>query len=172
MLRETVDLARHVEKLGYHRYWFAEHHGMEGIASAAPAVLVGHIAAATASLRVGSGGVMLPNHSPLAIAEQFGTLEALHPGRIDLGIGRAPGSDPLTAAVLRRSDNPYSEPELPRLLGELARGCFGTLGEKHRADDCHTGCPSVDDAAGIDLVDTSNPDDRDLDAIDDLLEGR
>jgi luciferase family oxidoreductase group 1 len=119
VLAETVALARHVESLGYRRYWFAEHHGMEGIASASPAVLVGHIAAATSVLRVGSGGVMLPNHSPLAIAEQFGTLEALYPGRIDLGIGRAPGSDPLTAAVLRRSDNPYAEPELPRLLAEL-----------------------------------------------------
>jgi luciferase family oxidoreductase group 1 len=116
---ETVALARRAEALGYTRYWFAEHHGMEGIASAAPAVLVGQVAAATSTMRVGSGGVMLPNHSPLAIAEQFGTLEALFPGRIDLGLGRAPGSDPLTAAVLRRSDNPYSEPELPRLLAEL-----------------------------------------------------
>jgi luciferase family oxidoreductase group 1 len=118
-LAESVALARHVEALGYLRYWFAEHHGMEGIASAAPAVLVGQVAAATTTLRVGSGGVMLPNHSPLAIAEQFGTLEALYPGRIDLGIGRAPGSEPLTAAVLRRThDNPAGD-ELPVLLEEL-----------------------------------------------------
>src|SRR4051794_25778452 len=118
-LAETLELARHVEGLGYRRYWFAEHHGMEGIASAAPAVLVGQVAAATSTMRVGSGGVMLPNHSPLAIAEQFGTLEALYPGRIDLGIGRAPGSEPLTAAVLRCThDNPAGD-ELPILLEEL-----------------------------------------------------
>jgi luciferase family oxidoreductase group 1 len=116
-LAETLELARWVEQLGYHRYWFAEHHGMEGIASAAPAVLVGQVAAITSKLRVGSGGVMLPNHSPLAIAEQFGTLEALYPGRIDLGIGRAPGSDRLTSAVLRRSAE--MPEELPPLLEEL-----------------------------------------------------
>jgi luciferase family oxidoreductase group 1 len=100
---ESIALARHVEGLGYRRYWFAEHHGAPGIASAAPAVLIARIAAATSTLRVGSGGVMLPNHAPLAIAEQFGTLEALFPGRIDLGIGRAPGTDPLTAQALRGS---------------------------------------------------------------------
>jgi luciferase family oxidoreductase group 1 len=100
-LRNSLDLARHVERLGYYRYWVAEHHNMPGIASSAPAVLIGHIADATSTIRVGSGGVMLPNHSPLVVAEQFGMLEAFHPGRIDLGIGRAPGTDPLTASALR-----------------------------------------------------------------------
>src|SRR3977135_4189038 len=93
-LRNSRDLARHVERLGFHRYWVAEHHNMVGIASSSPAVLIGHIADATTSIRVGSGGVMLPNHTPLVVAEQFGMLEAFHPGRIDLGIGRAPGTDP------------------------------------------------------------------------------
>src|SRR5262249_60477632 len=101
--RQSVDLARHVERLGYQRHWVAEHHNMPGIASSAPAVLIAHLASATSTLRVGSGGVMLPNHQPLVIAEQFGMLEALHPGRIDLGIGRAPGTDQITAYALRRS---------------------------------------------------------------------
>ena len=101
-LADTVALARSVEELGYGRFWVAEHHGMPGVASSAPAVLVGAIAAATSTIRVGSGGVMLPNHAPLVVAEQFGTLEALHPGRIDLGLGRAPGTDPATASALRR----------------------------------------------------------------------
>jgi luciferase family oxidoreductase group 1 len=99
----TLDLARHAERWGYHRYWLAEHHNMPGIASAATAIVINHVAAGTSTIRVGSGGIMLPNHSPLVIAEQFGTLESLHPGRIDLGLGRAPGTDPLTARALRRS---------------------------------------------------------------------
>lgn len=98
----SLDLARHAEQLGYQRYWLAEHHGMPGIASAATAVLIGHIAGGTRHIRVGAGGIMLPNHAPLQVAEQFGTLAALHPGRIDLGLGRAPGSDPATARALRR----------------------------------------------------------------------
>jgi luciferase family oxidoreductase group 1 len=102
-LAETTKLAGAVERLGYQRLWVAEHHGMPAVASSAPAVLIAHLANATTTLRVGSGGVMLPNHSPLVVAEQFGTLEALHPGRIDLGIGRAPGTDPLTAQALRRT---------------------------------------------------------------------
>jgi luciferase family oxidoreductase group 1 len=102
-LRCSLDLARHAERLGYRRYWLAEHHGLPGIASAATAVVIGHVAAGTSTIRVGAGGIMLPNHAPLAIAEQFGTLESLFPGRIDLGVGRAPGSDPLTAQALRRS---------------------------------------------------------------------
>src|SRR5271170_5858155 len=102
-LRETTEMSQLVERLGYHRLWVAEHHAMEAIASSAPAVLIAHLASATSTLRVGSGGVMLPNHSPLVIAEQFATLEALHPGRIDLGLGRAPGTDPRTARALRRS---------------------------------------------------------------------
>src|SRR5580698_9525570 len=101
--RNTLDLARHAERWGYRRFWLAEHHGMPGIASAATAVLIGHVAGGTSSIRVGAGGIMLPNHSPLVIAEQFGTLESLFPGRIDLGLGRAPGSDQLTARALRRN---------------------------------------------------------------------
>jgi len=101
--RNTLDLARHGERLGYQRYWLAEHHGMPGIASAATSVVIAHVAAGTSTIRVGAGGIMLPNHSPLVIAEQFGTLEALYPGRIDLGLGRAPGSDHTTARALRRN---------------------------------------------------------------------
>jgi luciferase family oxidoreductase group 1 len=102
-LRNSLDLARHAEALGYRRYWMAEHHNMPGIASAATAVALAHVAAGTSSIRVGAGGVMLPNHAPLLIAEQFGTLAALHPGRIDLGLGRAPGSDQTTAHAMRRN---------------------------------------------------------------------
>jgi luciferase family oxidoreductase group 1 len=101
-LQESATLARHVETLGYKRFWVAEHHNMEGIASAATAVVIGHLAGHTATIRVGAGGVMLPNHSPLVIAEQFGTLAALYPGRIDLGLGRAPGTDRATLRALRR----------------------------------------------------------------------
>jgi len=101
--RNSLDLARHGERWGYRRFWLAEHHGMPGIASAATAVLIGHVAGGTSTIRVGAGGIMLPNHSPLVIAEQFGTLESLFPGRIDLGLGRAPGSDQLTARALRRN---------------------------------------------------------------------
>ncbi|MBX9616327.1 MAG: LLM class flavin-dependent oxidoreductase [Caulobacteraceae bacterium] len=102
-LANTIDLARHAERLGYNRYWLAEHHNMAGIASAATSVVIGAVAAATSTIRVGAGGVMLPNHAPLVIAEQFGTLNALYPGRIDLGLGRAPGSDMATARALRRT---------------------------------------------------------------------
>src|SRR5215510_14134760 len=101
-LRNTLDLARHAERLGYRRYWLAEHHNMPGIASSATALVIGHVAAGTKSIRVGSGGIMLANHAPLVIAEQFGTLESLFPGRIDLGLGRAPGTDMPTARALRR----------------------------------------------------------------------
>src|SRR5262245_46501283 len=100
--RNTLDLARHVEKWGYRRYWLAEHHNLPGVASAATAVVIGHVAAGTSTIRVGAGGIMLPNHAPLIIAEQFGTLESLFPGRIDLGLGRAPGSDQITQRALRR----------------------------------------------------------------------
>jgi luciferase family oxidoreductase group 1 len=112
-LRNTLDLARHAEGWGYQRYWLAEHHSMPGIASAATSVVIGHVAAGTHTIRVGAGGIMLPNHSPLVIAEQFGTLESLFPGRIDLGLGRAPGSDQLTAQALRRnlSSNPDEFPQ-------------------------------------------------------------
>jgi len=101
-LHNTLDLARHAERWGYRRYWLAEHHNMPGIASAATSIVIGHVANGTTTIRVGAGGIMLPNHSPLAIAEQFGTLESLYPGRIDLGLGRAPGSDGVTARALRR----------------------------------------------------------------------
>ncbi len=101
--RNSRDLAQHAERWGYRRYWMAEHHGMPGIASAATSVLLAYVAGATSTIRVGAGGVMLPNHSPLVIAEQFGTLESLYPGRIDLGLGRAPGSDQATARALRRN---------------------------------------------------------------------
>jgi luciferase family oxidoreductase group 1 len=104
-LTQTIEMAKVVEELGYHRLWVAEHHGMPAVASSAPAVLIAHLANVTSTLRVGSGGVMLPNHSPLVVAEQFATLEALHPGRIDLGLGRAPGTDQLTARALRRNQD-------------------------------------------------------------------
>lgn len=104
-LANSLSLAQHAERLGYHRYWVAEHHNMRGIASAATAVVIGHIAGGTERIRVGAGGIMLPNHAPLMVAEQFGTLEALYPGRIDLGLGRAPGTDGVTAHALRRTLN-------------------------------------------------------------------
>ena len=122
-LADSLELARLTDELGYLRYWVAEHHGMPGIASSSPAVLIGAVAAATERLRVGSGGVMLPNHAPLVVAEQFGMLEALHPGRIDLGIGRAPGTDGRTAAALRRSPDGLSADEFPQQLVQL-RGFF------------------------------------------------
>ena len=117
-LRNTLDLAQAAERLGYHRYWLAEHHNMPGIASAATAVVIGAVAAATHRIRVGAGGIMLPNHAPLVIAEQFGTLEALYPGRIDLGLGRAPGTDMLTARALRR-DLAEAAQSFPRDVVEL-----------------------------------------------------
>src|SRR5471032_44964 len=104
-LQRSLDLARHAERWGYRRYWVAEHHNMPGIASAATAVVIGHVAAGTSTIRVGAGGIMLPNHAPLVIAEQFGTLESLFPGRIDLGLGRAPGTDQITSRALRRDLN-------------------------------------------------------------------
>jgi luciferase family oxidoreductase group 1 len=120
-LRNTTELARRVEELGYRRFWVAEHHNMPSIASSAPAVLIAHLAAATSAIRVGSGGVMLPNHAPLVVAEQFGTLEALHPGRVDLGIGRAPGTDQLTALALRRTVEGLSAEAFPAELTDLIR---------------------------------------------------
>lgn len=115
--RNTLDLARHAERLGYRRYWLAEHHNMTGIASAATAVVIGHVAGGTSTIRVGSGGIMLPNHAPLVIAEQFGTLESLYPGRIDLGLGRAPGTDQRTVMALRR--DPARADEFPQEVLEL-----------------------------------------------------
>ncbi len=117
--KHTLDLARHAERWGYRRFWLAEHHGMPGIASAATAVLMGFVAGGTSTIRVGAGGIMLPNHSPLVIAEQFGTLESLYPGRIDLGLGRAPGSDQITARALRRNLASETD-EFPQDVQELA----------------------------------------------------
>jgi luciferase family oxidoreductase group 1 len=117
-LHNTLDLARHAEEWGYQRYWVAEHHNMTGIASAATVVVIGHVAAGTRTIRVGSGGIMLPNHAPLVVAEQFGTLESLFPGRIDLGLGRAPGTDQLTSQALRR-DLATNAEQFPRDVLEL-----------------------------------------------------
>jgi luciferase family oxidoreductase group 1 len=121
--RNSVDLARHAERWGYRRFWLAEHHGMPGIASAATAVVIAHVAGATESIRVGAGGIMLPNHSPLVVAEQFGTLESMFPGRIDLGLGRAPGSDAVVAHALRRtldSDPEQFPQDVLELMGYFA----------------------------------------------------
>ena len=130
-LRNSVELAQLAEHLGYDRYWVAEHHNMPGIASSAPAVLIAHLASATERIRVGSGGVMLPNHAPLVVAEQFGMLEALHPGRIDLGIGRAPGTDPVTAAALRRSVDALSAEDFPEQLMDLMGFFGGNFPDEH-----------------------------------------
>ncbi len=136
----AADIARHVEELGYSRYWVAEHHGMAGIASAATSIVIGHVAAATSTIRVGAGGIMLPNHSPLVIAEQFGTLDALYPGRIDLGLGRAPGSDQKVAQALRRTL--ATDPnDFPRDVLEL---------QSYFADDGQTGI-SATPGAGADV---------------------
>ncbi|QRF24610.1 LLM class flavin-dependent oxidoreductase [Alicyclobacillus sp. TC] len=129
-LRNSLDLAQHVENWGYHRYWLAEHHNMPGIASSATSVVIAHIAAGTQKIRVGSGGIMLPNHSPLMIAEQFGTLESLFPGRIDLGLGRAPGSDHATMRAIRRGLQQDGD-DFPELLNELQQ-YFESHGEERR----------------------------------------
>jgi luciferase family oxidoreductase group 1 len=130
-LRGSIELARHVEGLGFTRFWLAEHHSMPGIASSAPPVVIGAVAAGTERIRVGSGGVMLPNHQPLVVAEQFGTLEALHPGRIDLGIGRAPGTDPVTAHALRRGAEGLSADDFPQQLAELRAFFRGEWPQDH-----------------------------------------
>jgi luciferase family oxidoreductase group 1 len=130
-LRHSIELAQEVERLGYLRYWVAEHHNMPGIASSAPAVLLAHAASATTTIRVGSGGVMLPNHAPLVVAEQFGMLEALHPGRVDLGLGRAPGTDQVTALALRRSRERLHGDDFTSELAELLGYFNGTLPADH-----------------------------------------
>ena len=127
-LRNSLELAQHAEQLGYKRYWLAEHHNMPGIASAATSVVIGHVAGGTTAIRVGSGGIMLPNHSPLVIAEQFGTLASLFPGRIDLGLGRAPGTDPFTTRALRRAGTAATDTfpddvlDLQKYFGEIEKG--------------------------------------------------
>jgi len=130
-LGNSLDLARQVERLGYTRYWVAEHHNMPGIASSSPAVLLAHVASVTSDIRIGSGGVMLPNHSPLVVAEQFGMLEALHPGRVDLGLGRAPGTDQLTALALRRSRERIAVDDFDSQLAELLGYFNGDIPEEH-----------------------------------------
>ena len=130
-LASSLRQAQEAERLGYNRYWVAEHHNMPGIASSSPAVLIAHLAAGTSTMRLGSGGVMLPNHSPLVVAEQFGMLEALHPGRIDLGLGRAPGTDGLTAAALRRTNRLDNGNDFPNQLGELLGYFNNSLPEDH-----------------------------------------
>ena len=130
-LHASITLAQHVESLGYRRFWVAEHHTMPGIASSAPAVLLAHVATATSRIRVGSGGVMLPNHAPLVVAEQFGMLDALHPGRVDLGIGRAPGTDQITAYALRRSVEALSAEDFPQHLLELMAFFAGSFPDDH-----------------------------------------
>src|SRR6516165_2992284 len=127
-IARSADLARHAEQWGFRRFWLAEHHSIEGLACSATPVLIGYVAGATSTIRVGSGGVMLPNHAPLVIAEQFGTLDALYPGRIDLGLGRAPGTDPITAQALRRNlqgsgeDFPQNVLELQQYLSDNPDG--------------------------------------------------
>ena len=131
-LRNSIALVQETERLGYHRHWVAEHHNMPGIASSSPAVLLAHLASVTSTIRLGSGGVMLPNHSALTVAEQFGMLEALHPGRIDLGIGRAPGTDQLTAAALRRGPELLGADDFPEQMTELLGYFEGAFPEGHR----------------------------------------
>jgi len=126
-IRDSIELARTADRLGYTRYWVAEHHNMANIATSAPEVLIAHIAAVTTRIRVGAGGIMIPNHTPLRVVEIFRTLEALHPGRIDLGLGRAPGTDPVTSAALRRSD----DPEVNHLLAELIAFERGEFPDAH-----------------------------------------
>ncbi|MQA12780.1 MAG: MsnO8 family LLM class oxidoreductase [Pseudonocardiaceae bacterium] len=130
-LRASLELASRAEDLGFTRYWLAEHHNMPGIASSATAVMIGQVAAVTSRMRIGSGGVMLPNHAPLVVAEQFGTLEALYPGRIDLGIGRAPGTDQATAMALRRSAEALSADDFPDQLVELRAFLSGRFPDGH-----------------------------------------
>jgi luciferase family oxidoreductase group 1 len=126
-VRESAELARTAEALGYTRYWVAEHHNMASIAASAPEVMIAHLAAVTPKIRIGSGGIMIPNHTPLRVVEVFRTLEALYPGRIDLGLGRAPGTDPVTSAALRRSD----DPEVNHLLAEILAFERGGFPDKH-----------------------------------------
>jgi luciferase family oxidoreductase group 1 len=130
-LQWSLELARHVERLGYRRYWVAEHHNMPGIASSSPPVLLAAVGQGTSTIRLGSGGVMLPNHSPLVVAEQFGMLEALHPGRIDLGLGRAPGTDQVTALALRRSRDRIMADDFDSQVAELLGYFNGTIPDDH-----------------------------------------
>jgi luciferase family oxidoreductase group 1 len=154
-LRATIDLAKKTEDLGFTRFWVAEHHGMPGVASSSPPVLIGHIADATRTIRVGSGGVMLPNHSSLVVAEQFGMLEALHPGRIDLGIGRAPGTDQATAQALRhRVSEDRGPDDFPRQLTDLLGFFTGQWPENHPYQKVHA-IPGEGDGPALWLLGSS-----------------
>jgi luciferase family oxidoreductase group 1 len=154
-LAQTIETAVEAEKLGYERFWVAEHHGMPAVASSAPAVLIGAIAAATSTIRVGSGGVMLPNHSSLVIAEQFGTLVALHGDRIDLGLGRAPGTDQLTASVLRRNVGAETVDDFPNQVIELL-AWFGTIPPlENGIGSAITAVPGLGDTPGMWLLGSS-----------------
>ncbi len=148
-LQRSLALAQHVETLGFNRFWVAEHHNMDAIVSSATSVLIGYLAAGTQRIRVGAGGIMLPNHAPLVIAEQFGTLEALYPGRIDLGLGRAPGTDPLTARALRR-DRSGSSDDFPEDVAELQK----FLGPRN-SDQQVIAMPGVDSHVPIWLLGSS-----------------
>ena len=130
-LRNTLEVARFADRLGYERYWLAEHHNLPSVASSAPEVMIGHVASETSRIRVGAGGIMLPNHAPLRVAETFRVLEALHPGRVDLGIGRAPGTDPVTATVLRRSPDRQGADDFPQQFSELLAFSGGGFPEGH-----------------------------------------
>jgi luciferase family oxidoreductase group 1 len=152
-LADTTTLARRAEQLGYLRFWVAEHHNMATVASTSPAVLIAHLGASTSSIRLGSGGVMLPNHAPLVVAEQFAMLEALHPGRIDLGIGRAPGTDPATAAALRRSPDLGAE-DFPRDLLDLL-GLLGDSRVEHGAWSRFRATPAATSSPPVILLGSS-----------------
>ncbi|MFC4243355.1 LLM class flavin-dependent oxidoreductase [Gryllotalpicola reticulitermitis] len=153
-VRGSIELAQHAESLGYGRYWFAEHHGMPGIASSSPAVLIGAVAAATEKLRVGSGGVMLPNHAPLVVAEQFGTLHALYGDRIDLGIGRAPGTDGVTALALRRTPEGLDASGFPQELQDLIGFFHGNMSPNNPMSQL-LAVPGLGDAPEIWLLGSS-----------------
>ena len=142
-LADTVALAQHVERLGYHRFWLAEHHNTAAIASPAPEVVMTHVADKTSSIRIGAGGIMLPNHSPLKVAETFRVLEALFPGRIDLGLGRAPGTDPLAALALRRSRDTTPD-DFPALLTELLAFFDDDFPAGHQFASVHATPPAVE----------------------------
>ncbi|MEV5408251.1 LLM class flavin-dependent oxidoreductase [Thermopolyspora sp. NPDC052614] len=146
-LAVSTELAKRAEEWGYHRFWVAEHHGMPGVASSSPAVLIAHLAANTRTIRVGSGGVMLPNHAPLVVAEQFGTLHALHPGRIDLGLGRAPGTDPATARALRRAAD-VDPDDFPQQVAELTAFLDDEFPEGHPYRRIHA-IPGEANARGV-----------------------
>ena len=154
-LRRSIELAKHVERLGYVRYWVAEHHNMPGIASSAPAVLLAAVGQRTDTIRLGSGGVMLPNHSPLVVAEQFGMLESLHPGRIDLGLGRAPGTDQVTALALRRSRDRIAVDDFDSQLAELLGYFQGSIPDEHPFSRI-TATPGLGDEPDIWLLGSSD----------------